>query len=121
MPETSGLRTLFPVRTTTERCLLLFVALCLTAQAFALAVHPPFAIAAEARSDEEHGGGHVPDSCDLCLILSQVRVPAPPAALQIVPLVAFPQVALESALLLLAGRPQLSASSPRAPPAHSIS
>ncbi|MGH0028523.1 MAG: hypothetical protein ACQGVC_01935 [Myxococcota bacterium] len=109
------------MRTTTGRCLLLLVALCVTAQASALAVHAPFEVAAEAQSDEERGGDHVPDSCDLCQLLSQVRVQVTPPALQVVALVAFAQDALASALGLVAAGPTLSASVPRAPPAGPIS
>ena len=109
------------MRATTGRCLLLLVPLCLLAQASALVVHAPIAIAADTPSEGERRGEHAPDTCDLCQTLSQVRVEAPPAGILIVPLVAFTQSVLPSALGSLEAAPKLSASSPRAPPANSLS
>ncbi|MGH0034484.1 MAG: hypothetical protein ACQGVK_05610 [Myxococcota bacterium] len=102
--------------TSIGRCLALLLALCLTAQAAALVVHVPVALDSGSAPAGERGGDHAPDTCDLCQILSHVRVQAPSAALEIGPLVAFTRSVPPAGLGFLAPGPQLSAPGPRAPP-----
>jgi hypothetical protein len=99
------------------RCLLLLLLVGVTAQALALAAHhPTFHIARTAPDGGDRGSDHDPSSCNLCQILSQVRVQAPAA-----PPLALPVLALECRVfsptpVTPASFPRLSASSPRAPP-----
>ncbi len=74
------------MRVAGSRCLLVFLALCLAAQASALVVHAPVVITADAMPEGERGGDHAPDGCDVCQVLSQAKVHAPVTASPFVPL-----------------------------------
>jgi hypothetical protein len=105
-----------------RHCLLLLLAVSIAAQALALAAHhPPFPIVKAAPSGGDPGDRHDPVSCNLCQILSQVRVQAPAPAGYAVPTIALERSAFAPAPCTRSSVPELSASSPRAPPSSSIS
>lgn len=109
------------LRANIGRCLLLFVAVGLAAQAVALATHPRLEQVSTAPVGDDRDQGHDPHACGLCQILSQVRVQALVSATCAAPTLALVSSTLAATPEMLSSIPRLSASRPRAPPSSSIS
>ena len=102
------------VRATLGRCLMVLAAMGLVGQALALSTHAPVEIVASTAGDED--GDHDPGSCDLCQVLSQVRMQVSPPTPESGRLSALSFAAHSSWLDRSACGVELAAASPRAPP-----